>query len=597
MNRRPRTPKQAGTDTHKSFCEFWRSHIEQARRYREKHAQSKLWKDYRRYYRGDWSDSIVPVNMVFSYGRALIPRVYFNSPRVVVTALHPDYVAAARVVEAIDNLLINQAHLKATLKTSILDAFLCGTGPIKLGYDSEFGYLPELAVNDAGETLTQEGYSEPRRIEYKEYVRPGMPWAIRVLPEDIFVPYGYKYSADMPWIAHRIYRPLDDVKNDTKYQNTTGLKGTHYPDFKDGERRSFLDTHTEVTYAELYEIRDLRDQRIIVLCEDQVLLAEDDALQMDRWLPYEFIIFNEDPEHFWGIPDVKLILAQQLELNTIRTQSQRHRAIALLKFLALRGVVKEEEVTKFLSGEVGPFVEIDAETLANSIQMMQPHIPPDLSNAALECKNDIREILGFDYNQAAMLKPGTPPTATESSIVAQSFNLRADERRDTVAEVLVRIIEKWNKMIFEFWNEEKVIEVAGPEGAAEWVRFKGQELRGEYKIHIDPDTGFPINHAMRMQYADKLLGMFGGDPMVNAQALKQMVLEQYEWVLPGASKVLITAQPEELAQGLAMARQPVPMGTGKNLPVGNRGGGMRASSPENPLSIDELVSHKGEGGS
>ena len=68
--------------------------------------------------------SIVPVNMIFSYGRALIPRVYFAAPRVVVTALHPDFVHHAAVVEAIDNLLINQSHVKQSIKSAALDAYL-----------------------------------------------------------------------------------------------------------------------------------------------------------------------------------------------------------------------------------------------------------------------------------------------------------------------------------------------------------------------------------------------------------------------------------------------------------------------------------------
>lgn len=588
MARRPKRIQES-TDTSKIFVDHWKGQILSALKYREKYGQSKKWREYRQYYRGDWDASIVPVNMIFSCGRALVPRVYFASPRVVVTALHPDYVQAAAVVEAIDNLLINQSHLKQTIKTSALDSFLCGTGPIKLGYDSEFGYSSDYAIGPSGETATQEGTVEPRRIEYKSYIKPGMPWAIRTNPDDIVVPFGYKYGNDLPWVAHRILRPLDDVKQDQKYQNTDKLKGTMYAELDSiGQQRSKFRQETTLSFAELWEVRDLRDKTITVISEDQILLTAIDELQVGGALPYEYIIFNEDPEYFWGIPDAKQILAQQLELNMARTQAQRHRAIALLKFLAQRGVFKEEDVKHFLSGKTGPFVEVDAESLTAAVTMLQPHIPPDLGNAALECKNDIREILGFDYNQAAMLKPGTPPSATESNIVSQSFNLRADERKDTVADVLTNIVKKWNDMVFKFWDEERVVEVVGPEGAPVWINFKGQDLVGEYRLRIDPESGFPISHALKMQFADKLLGQFGGDQMVNSQQLKRTVLEQYEWVLPGIGRILNDTQPPELAQGLAAARQPMPEGTGRFPAQGNRGGGNAGSSPENPIDFSQF---------
>lgn len=590
MARRPKNPKDGSTDTYKDFVGSWSESIKAALKYREKYGQSKKWKEYRRYYRGDWDQSIVPVNMIFSYGRALIPRVYFSAPRVVVTALHPDYVHHATVVEAIDNLLINQSHVKQSIKTSALDAYLCGTGPIKLGYDSEFGYSSDYAIGPSGESATQEGKNEPRRIEYKSYIKPGFPWALRCSPDDIVVPFGYKYGSDLPWIAHRILRPLDDIKNDQKYQNTQVLKGTVFAELDSiGQQRGKFRQETLINFGELWEIRDMRDGMIHVICEDQLLMSVHDELQVGSALPYEFIIFNEDPEYFWGIPDVRQILPQQLELNMARTQAQRHRAIALLKFLALRGAIKSEDVTKFLSGEVGPFIEIDGESLAAAVTMLQPHVPPDLIQAVLECKNDIREVLGFDYNQAAMLKPGTPPSATESNIVSQSFNLRADERKDVVADVLQNIVSKWNDMIFKFWDETRVVQVVGPEGAPIWVSFKGQDVAGEYRLRIDPESGFPISHALKMQFADKALGQFGGDEMLNQQELKRIVLSQYEWVLPGISRILNDLQPAELAQGIAAARQPAPQGTGRFPAQGNRGGGNAGSSPENPIDFSKYA--------
>lgn len=589
MAKKPKT--NLPTDSNKR-AGYWRDRITAGLKYREKQGKSKRWKDYRSYYRGDWDPSIVPVNLVYSYGRALIPRVYFSSPRVIVTATHPDFVRAALVVEAVDNWLIQESFLKRTIKSSCLDSYLCGTGPIKLGYDSEFGHFQDLAIGPNAETASQEGQRQRRRIEYKTYVKPGMPWAMRCNPDDVIVPFGYKYANDMPWIAHRILRPLEDIKNDQKYRNTAGLKGSRYFDLSsDGPRRPNQDMN-EIVYGELFEIRDFSTNTIEVICEDQLLMSDIDELQLSPHgilQPWEFIQFNEDPDHFWAIPDVAQILAQQMEINEARTQEQRHRKIALLKFIVSAGIFTDDQKAALLSGDVGPLVECKAENVAAAVHLLQPHVPPDLAMAIAGAKTDIREILGFDYNQAGMMKPGTPPTATEANVVSESFGMRANERKDIVADVLTGIVNKWNNMIFRFWDEERVIQVVGPEGVADWVSFKGAQLQGDYRLRIDPETGFPPSHALRMRYADKLLGAYGGDQQVNQDLLRQSHLDQYEWILPGVSKILNNQMAGPLAQGVASARQPTPMGTGKNTPEGNRGGGNQGSAPDDPISFESYI--------
>ena len=125
--------------TKDEFATQWMDHIKAGIDYRKEYSTRNEWDKYRKYYRGQWDDRIVPINKMFSYGRMMVPKVYFRAPRVSITATHPDMVVHASVVEAIDNLLIKEIMLKYTLKRAALDTFQCGVGPIKLGYDSQFG--------------------------------------------------------------------------------------------------------------------------------------------------------------------------------------------------------------------------------------------------------------------------------------------------------------------------------------------------------------------------------------------------------------------------------------------------------------------------
>ena len=583
----------------KEYAEFtadWISRINAGLDFRKKYSSEKKWSTYRKYYRGQWADGLLPVNRIFSYGRSLIPRVYFRSPRVTVTPTRPELAWHARVVEELDNMLIQQMMLKATLKKASLIGYLCSVGPIKLGYDSEFGFSQAQIIGSEGYTATQESKTEEgERIEYHENVIPGMPWALPVQPEDVVVPWGSVDAASLPWIAHRIYRPLSDVKQDQKYKNTSELTGSRSPD----TNRRFASTKkagpgkTE-PYAELWEVRDYKSRSIFTICENTLILSDQDDLQIAaRGLPWEFIIFNEDPEYFWGIGDCEILEPQQLELNEVRTQESQHRRIALLKFLYKKGALSAEQLDHFLSGQVGPAVEInEAEILSNAITVLQPHIPPDLAAEAQRCLNDMQESIGFGPNQGAAYKGGTPPTAQEAGLVNQSFETRIDERQDILSDVLVRIIKKWNQYIFNFWTEEKIIQITSPQGTPFWVQYTGDQIKGDYFLQVDAESGMPISRMLRFQSANQLFKTFNGDQTIDQLLLRKILLSAYTPVEP-LVRNLLTSGPEVDPQMEGMRRQPtsLPGKAGElQVPVstGNRGGGPKAPGDE-AVPLDQLA--------
>ncbi len=583
------------------FTNEWMNRIKDGLDFRKKYSSEKKWPDFRKYYRGQWAESILPVNRIFSYGRSLIPRVYFRSPRVTVTPTRPDLAWHARVVEEIDNMLIQQTMLKGTLKKGALISFLCSVGPIKLGYDSEFGFSAAQIIGQDGSTATQESRTEAgERIEYHENIIPGMPWALPVQPEDVVVPWGSTDASSLPWIAHRIYRPLDDIKQDQKYRNTAELQGTRSADTAKrwlGSQRAKRDQNEP--YGELWEIRDYKSRSIFTFCENKLLLSDQDDLQLAaKGLPWEFITFNEDPEYFWGIGDCEILEPQQLELNEVRTQESKHRRLALIKFLYKKGAIKQDMLDHFLSGEVGPAVEVEEqELLANAIMILQPHIPPDLAGEAQQCLRDMQESIGFGPNQGGQYKAGTPPTALEGSIVNQTFETRIDERQDILSDVLVRIVKKWNQFIFNFWTEEKVIQITSPQGTPFWVKYTGDQIKGDYFLNVDPESGMPVSRMLRYQMAKDLFTTFNGDQTVDQQLLRKILLGTYTPVEPLVRSLLIS--PESInPQEEGLRRQPLAM-PGKIPPGGgmpglltgggNRGGGPKVPGGGQVIPLDKLV--------
>ncbi|MCW7076433.1 MAG: hypothetical protein OCU18_03965 [Candidatus Syntrophoarchaeum sp.] len=539
-----------------------------------------IYRDARKYYRGDWKSGIIPVNRMFSFGRSLIPSVFFRAPRITVTATKPNMSFHARIVEEIDNFIIQETNLKQTLKLAALNTYLYGWCPIKLGYDSEFGYISDQATLADNASITQfatqgEDY---RNIEYRTNIKRGFPWALQETPENIIVPFEYRSFDSLPWIAHRITRPLEDVRQDRKYRNTKDLQGTRVSFLTEQKDLSAFRESQTVPFAELFEIRDLSRQMVYVICEDRLLLAENDVLQFGS-LPWEILVFNEDPEYFGGIPDTVMLEPQQIELNEIRTQASRHRKIALLKFLYKKGAITEDELEKFFSGEVGPGVGVDDDVLSNAITAIQPHIPADLASEALQVKSDLRETMGFSENQLGAFSPFHNKTATETMQVAETYHNRVNERKDIIADCLISIVRKWNNFIFRFWEGERVAKITGKDGAEQWVTFTTEQLRGEYQLRIDPDTGFPASKALKQQASDMIFKACNGDPLIDQIALRKMYLQNFEWLYPGISNI-VREVPPAVASQAASIRQPMPAGSGS-------GGGMGGRSPANPVNFED----------
>ncbi len=574
----------------------WESEIKLGVEYKDKFSDANKWSDYYKYYRGDYDEKLVAVNKIFAYVRSLVPRVYFRKPMVSVSPTKPGYSVRAKVVEAIDNYLIRELALKKPLKSVVLEAALTGTGILKLGFDSEFGYLPGQAIGASGETVTQTSASTAEeRIEYSSFVRPGMPWAMSVAPSDIITPYGIRDVDTLPWIAHAVFRPLEDVKQDTKYRNTKDLKGGFERTQATQLHRDLVARHgpdmaKDQNLALLWEIRDLKRKEILTISEGQLLLQSEDALQIEGF-PYEFLVFNEDPEHFWGISDLRQIVKQQMEINATRTVLNKHVRLSTLKFLYSKGSLRREELDKLLSDDVLPGVEVEADNPQGVIFPLAPHVPQDLYMALRQSDQDISDVLGFSSAQSGNFSVGTPPTAHEVQAVQAGASLRSDERRDMMADMLTNVLRKWNQYIFKFWSAERAIKIAGPSGGSTWVKFTGEELAGEYDIQIEAESGLPITRDVRAKQAISLFQMLRNDPLVDQNLLRKIVVSQFEWTDPSWGMIL----PQQDAMMQANALQGMGLSPGASGPYVPSGGAgamtlrTPGGGPENPMNMEDFM--------
>jgi len=446
---------------------WWLDQIRQGIEWRKKHAKQQDWERWRKYYRGEWPKGTLPVNLFFRMLRTVVPRVYFRNPSISVVATKPGYEQQvfAQLIERVDNKLLKVMDVKNQMKRIIHNTWMFGTGAGKLGFGAEFTPTPDIFDTAAPE---ENRVSLNRRVEYNSNISANMPWFMSVHPGSLIVPKGLMQFADTPWVAMWIKRSVDDVQSDPRLKNVKNLHSSNLKSFGDTGSLSEPQRNDEI---DLVEIRDRRTRKVIILApysSDRVLYYGDDELQSNNRSNIYPVVFNPDDEIFWGVPDSVILEPQQLELNEIRTLQMKHRRISMLKLVYKRNAISKDELEKMLNGEVMAAVEITGE-LSDIDTIEVGHIPDSLYTASAEVQSDVRDQMGFSRNQGgeyASQKSHNAPTAMEAQIVQAASEIRVDERRDGIADILVNIFEDANVLVFDKWKDEEVVQVMGPEATA-----------------------------------------------------------------------------------------------------------------------------------
>jgi len=516
------TGKSNAVDT-----KWWMEQVTASTRFRRKKALEDEWGRFNQYYRGDWDGGVMPVNMFFAMLRATVPRVYFRNPAISVTPAQSGFLnmAFAQILGRMDNKMIRQMKVKRQIRMMVQDVFLKGTGIGKLGYGTLLE--PSGAPNIDGPATSKTG----ERFEYNPTVQPGFPWFRRLHAGRFYVPDGLEVFEDARWVAELVRRPKDDVIRDPRLKGTKDIPPSHF----EGVSPPSGDYAYMQPMVDLVEFHDRKFNKVFIIAPmksgDGKVVYEGTDFLSERRLPYFPLIFNDDDEAFWGIPDATILEPSQLELNEINTQIMKHRRISMLKFLYRKGRISNIQLEKLMSEDVGAGVEVEG-SLADVTSIQAGTIPRELIEAKSLVIQDIRDQLGFSRNQLGEFQSRRGDTsATEAAIVQQGSDIRVDERKDMVADMLVEIVQEMHEIIFRRWNEEQVVQLVGPGGVPIWVQVKPTMLSmGRYEVSIDPDTGAHKTRSTREQKALSVYEVLKANPLIDPMKLTQYLLTELEGV-------------------------------------------------------------------
>jgi len=515
----------------------WIDEIDRSLQYRKAFAREEAWrKNEMNFLNSPASHAAIGPNLVFEMGDVLLSATGALDPEFTVVPEHPAGVQRAPIVESIDNNLSRKMFLRKHVNRAALHSYLYSRAIIKIGYDSEFGWSPRLDIGVAdsptGMSLSQFHPRSGKRIEFKN-VNPGMPWVSSVLPHDIVVPWGTIDLEDSPWVAHRVIRLNDDLRADPKYINTSSLRpNMSMEDFVASylnvgvDRTKYRETYRGrmtgrerplAIYNELWEIHDRRDMKVKVVTKDhdKYLRNEIDAIMLVCSFPFVSGTFVDHPRSFWGTPLAYYLGQLQSEQYDISVQAAKQRRLSILKFIASKGLMSAEKMQRLISGDVGAFEIADlGEDLRNRIVTMPTGNYFDFIAQGNSNRQDARSLIGFSRNQAGEFDVGTRRTKGEAMLVAQGSYRRESPRVQMIRDIYLGTMEKINQIIFSYWTSPRPVLVD-----REWVRFTGDEIKGDYLYDLSLAAKRDLSKAERKVEALMLLSQIG--PMLQGIDPKQ----------------------------------------------------------------------------
>lgn len=432
---------------------FWRNELAAARR-REK----DFWKEGRevkKIYSGECNDSI-PFNVLYSNTETLLPALYSNTPRPVVTRRFKDEDALGAAVSKagersleffLDTNTDEYAAPDAVITDAVLDALLPGRGVSRLKYE------PTLVGNVK---------------KYEAVCVESVVWD-RVL-------FGYaKKWEHMPWVAFEHHLDKDECKRMFGAPALANLEFTKGESAGDEDREANRDetglNTGEKETACVYEIWWKDKKKVIFFSEkldDGYLKESDDPLKLTGFYPMpQPLRFLRKANDLRPTAPYKLYENQAKELNKITTRINR-----LVEALKVRGAYDPAvgDIQKVFDAGDNELVPADNAAALQNAQGLESVIwlvPIEKIVAVLQqlilarqqCKQVIYEVTGI--SDILRGQSVASETATAQKIKDQWGVLRLKRMQKDVQRYAREMLRIALEIMGETFSEETFAKITG----------------------------------------------------------------------------------------------------------------------------------------
>ena len=557
-------------------------------------------------------------NLIFGWIDQSIANLLERNPHFQATPQTPDSAKGGKVVSHITNYWYRETNQLHQDERCLLDAFLCPYGVKKLGWSSDVeqrlhdmidqpGYDFEddvegensfMAVGDTPRVTDTQDHSlhieshtqalqdpllppeAPDVIDahIKQHQRlwdraqPDAdssvsweaPFGQRWDPSDFLIdPYAQDGLKDARWIAFRWRKPVDDVKANPNYENTSGLEPTERAENAPDMDPDLVDDDFGLVVG--YEVwaRDFptsngRRNLLMVFAEghDQVLRYEEEwpYETLDDY-PCELLTFHGSIKSWYTKPGLVLAGADTVQalvnefLDSFLSTARKSKNVILFDPES----VEKDEIDAILNAPDMSAFPVRGLSRGAGVTTLQFGNP-------IQGQAELMNLLQMHFDRSA----GTPQpvalpsqdTATEASIHDRRTTAREARRGNLLAEFQINTVRKFWHMTCQFRPDRMFL--IHPK-AEEWVTVDDEIVKGEYRFRINVTSQATAKALERKQWSD-LLNLFAGltgvfqqlygQPPNLARLAERLLVHGYDDGAPEEILPMIAAMNDESALGI-----------------------------------------------
>lgn len=510
----------------------WITRIDRARKFRDQVRDKQGWLRFLDEYKGEYKVAgqpikALPINLVYGYVQTAISKIYFRDPHMTVSPRKGSTAMGARIIELLLNYIFKELNLKNENGKVLLDTYLISHGWLKYGYSGEIEKAPGEAPD-----------------ENSEFIKNEEIWASYVPWDDVL--FDVTLSKDPPydcnWIAHRIIKPLDEIKGNPRYENTEKLSSNVSVRDSKGEKIDETLKDSDLDLFEFWEIWDKKTNKIYCVAEgtEGYLREVGNTYQMEG-LPFSMLKFNLIPGEPYPLSDIAIIEPQVLERIRLRSAQVNHIKRWSRQLSIEKGSMSKQEMEKFSQGIDGAVTEREKGS--------QPPVPIQYADMQKESfllddliQRDMDAVIGQnDVERGGQARTKTD-TLGELKEQQEGTAGRAAKRQDQLEDFLEEAARKIIALIKQFQNTPRYVKITGmsPEEIAEGfqglqtdangIYFTKDDIQGEYDIEVKAGSTLPLNRQNKVKVIEALIsagpsiGIVPGSP-VSVELGKALVRE------------------------------------------------------------------------
>lgn len=489
--------------------------------------------------------------VVVSVEETIQPHLFFQNPKVIVTAKRKEFEKRESLIAA----AINQEYtdfkesgygIELENELVVLDARLMPFGVTKSSWEAEGTILkeeikPEGVISKIGQLLTGEKQFTEQPVITKERGHI----TERVNPLKLILDNTADHITKQKWMIEELNVNLDALKKDryeqdkvTRMESKTTLT-PEYEQISGSERDKKEQDDPDSKGYTIFEIHDLENRVIHTLPEtggDFIEFAT--PYPISESSVYSFLWFIEKPNEVYPLPPIRFYRKRAAEFSYIFSQVAKQ----IDKFLPKIGVdgtkLGPQDKERLRLGNLGTlFTTIGPP--ANVVSTFSPAVQPDL----FKYMGMIKELMNLEsgVNEYELANP-EKRKATEARQISEGTTARRFKPKKRVRGFLRNQAHKIWMILAQNVDEARMVKVLGVEDALEWWKdpitgkdsWNKEDIAGDYLFDIDVDSITPKD--IESQKKDNI-DTFG--LLVNSPAGQLMQTENKElMVSPLVEKIL-----------------------------------------------------------